>query len=92
MAQASGDEDVDAGAWPGVDTFEATITSADCEATSIVEAWILPEATADHTVDEHIVDPPRVVAHTPAAGSFKVTLVGGSSNVYGDWHIGWAHT
>jgi hypothetical protein len=64
--------------------------------------WILPATTADHTVDEHIVDPPHVYAHTPAIGSFQVTFVGrqdtfGSSNdtmgccFYGVWSIGYGH-
>jgi hypothetical protein len=45
------------------DNATATVTGqVGIVAGSLVEAWILPTATADHTVDEHWVDPPRVVA------------------------------
>ena len=72
---ASGATDVNVGAFPGVDSYTATIAAAGCTAASQVEAWILPAVTADHSVDEHLVDPPRVVAHSPASGSFSVTLI-----------------
>lgn len=72
---ASGATDIDVGAFPGVDSYTTTIAAAGCTAASQVEAWILPAATADHSVDEHLVDPPRVIAHSPAAGSFSVTLL-----------------
>src|SRR5262249_53924476 len=36
---------------------------------SLVEAWIVPAATADHSADEHIVDPPMITAGNIIAGT-----------------------
>ena len=56
----SGKTTVDFGAFPGSTHATATVTGqSGITATSRVEAWIMPEATADHTEDEHMVDPPR---------------------------------
>lgn len=52
---------IDFGAFPGKTHATKDITGqAGILAGSRVEAWIMPEATADHTEDEHMVDPPRV--------------------------------
>jgi hypothetical protein len=53
---ATGTVDLDFGAWPGkYDTTVAVTGQAGIVAGSLVEAWIRPEATADHSVDEHIM-------------------------------------
>ena len=36
---------------------------------SLVEAWVFPLGTADHSADEHVVDPPRVIASDIVAGT-----------------------
>ena len=36
---------------------------------SLVEAWVFPTATADHSADEHLIDPPRVIAGNVVAGT-----------------------
>lgn len=74
MAAASGELDVDAGALPGVESITVSVVAAGCTTSSQVEAWLIPKDTADHSLDEHLVDPPSVVAHSPLAGSFSVTL------------------
>jgi hypothetical protein len=65
----TGTATIDFGAFPGkADTSLAITGQAAILAGSYVEAWIRPTATADHTVDEHIVDAPRVVAGNISAG------------------------
>lgn len=48
---------------------------------SLVEAWIKYEASADHTGDEHLVEPIRLVAGT--------IVVGTSFVVYGFCDLGY---
>lgn len=66
---ASGAATLNFGAFPGsshatVDvTGQATILS-----TSLVEAWLFPAATADHSADEHIIETLKVIAGPPTAG------------------------
>lgn len=60
---ASGITSVNFGAYPG--TTEATVTvtgQAAILAGSIVGAWINPVVSADHSPDEHLVEPLRVMA------------------------------
>jgi hypothetical protein len=65
----TGTATIDFGAFPGkTDTSLAITGQAAIVAGSYVEAWIRPTATSDHTVDEHIVDAPRVVAGNISAG------------------------
>ena len=57
------------GAFPGVSDTVVTVTGQTAiVAGSLVEAWIRPIATADHDVDDHIFEPPRVVAANIVAG------------------------
>lgn len=61
---------VDFGAFPGVTDTTVTITGQTGIASgSLVEAWIFPTATADHSADEHWVDPPEVFAGNVVAGT-----------------------
>lgn len=61
---------IDFGAFPGsAYSFVAVTGQAGIVAGSLVEAWIRPVATADHTSDEHLVDPPRVIAGDIIAGT-----------------------
>jgi hypothetical protein len=66
---ASGTTTINFGAAPG--TFEASVAvtgQGSILAGSLVEAWIMPTATADHSADEHLIDPPRIIAGTVSAG------------------------
>lgn len=68
---------------------------------SLVEAWIIPSGTADHTIDEHQVDPPLVLAGNIVAGTgFTIYAYAPPSPVntqqfadvpkhYGLWAVGW---
>jgi len=54
---------VNFGAAPGSTDTTTTITGqTQIVAGSTVDAWIIAEATSDHSADEHWVDPPQIVA------------------------------
>jgi hypothetical protein len=65
---------LDFGAFPGASDASLAITGqAGIVAGSLVEAWILPANTADHTADEHIVETLRVTAgNIVAATGFTI--------------------
>jgi len=67
---AQGTTTVNFGTFPGAtDTSVAVTGQGSILATSLVEAWVFPVATADHSVDEHWVDGPQVVAGNIVAGT-----------------------
>ena len=67
---AGGKTTVDFGAFPGkTDATVAVTGQTGILAGSLVEAWIVPDATADHSADEHWVDPPMVFAGNIVAGT-----------------------
>lgn len=90
---ASGITTVDFGAWPGAPMASVAVTGqAAIVAGSLVEAWIRPATTADHSADEHIVDPPRVVgADIVAASGFTIHAMAPSNSgrFYGQWTVAW---
>jgi hypothetical protein len=71
---AQGTTTIDFGAFPGAsDTSIAVTGQAGIVAGSLVEAWIRPVATADHTADEHWVETIKVVAgNIVAATGFTI--------------------
>ena len=98
----SGTTTVDFGAFPGAsDTSVAVTGQAGIVAGSIVGAWLRPVATADHSVDEHVVETLRVEAGNIVAGTgFTIYAVNtnqisdprGSPRLYGLWTVAWAWT
>lgn len=72
---AQGTVTLDFGAFPGASDASVTVTGqAGIVAGSLVEAWIFPANTADHSVDEHILETIKVVAHSIVAGTgFTIT-------------------
>lgn len=91
---ASGQATVSAGVIGiGVDEIIQTIPATGISAVnSEVEAWIQPKDTAHHTVDEHIVEPLKVVAYNIVDNvSFDVRLFCENGRIYGDWNVAWAH-
>lgn len=67
---AQGTATVDFGAFPGTtDASVAVIGQTGIVAGSLAEAWIRPEATADHTADEHRVEQIEVLAADIVAGT-----------------------
>lgn len=71
---ASGITTIDFGAFPGAsDASVAVAGQAGIVAGSLVEAWIRPVATADHSADEHMVETIRVIAaNIVAATGFTI--------------------
>lgn len=71
---AQGTTTVNFGAFPGAGEATATIIGqGSILSGSLVEAWIMPTATADHSADEHWVDPPLVIAgNVVAATGFTI--------------------
>jgi hypothetical protein len=71
---AQGTATLDFGAFPGKsDTSVAVTGQASIVAGSLVEAWIRPEATADHSADEHMVETLKVFAgNIVAATGFTI--------------------
>ena len=66
----SGTATLNFGAFPGAsDTSVAVTGQAGIVSGSLVEAWIRPEATADHSADEHMLETIKVFAHTIVAGT-----------------------
>jgi hypothetical protein len=88
---------IDFGAFPGKTDVTVDIVASGITGLSLAEAWLFPAATADHTVDEHLVDGPRVFAHTITAGvGFKITAISSSSDetdflTYGLWSVAWVY-
>ena len=67
---AQGTTTVNFGTFPGATDASVNVTGqGSILATSLVEAWVFPAATADHSVDEHWVDGPQVVAGNVVAGT-----------------------
>lgn len=67
---AQGTAILDFGAFPGKSDASVAVTGqAAIGATSLVEAWIRPEATADHTADEHMLETLKVFAADIVAGT-----------------------
>ena len=61
---------LDFGAFPGKsDTSVAVTGQAGIVSGSLVEAWIRPDATADHSADEHMVETLKVFAANIIAGT-----------------------
>lgn len=61
---------IDFGAFPGKSDASVAITGqGGIVAGSAVEAWLRPVTTADHSVDEHLIDGPRIIAGNIVAGT-----------------------
>lgn len=87
---------IDFGAFPGgSDTSIAVTGQAAIVSGSKVDAWITPIATVDHTVDDHIAEPPRIYAGNIVAGvGFTIYAVCDNrfSDVlsFGKWTVNWS--
>ena len=59
---------LDFGAFPGASDAFLAVASAAIGAGNLVECWIFPAATADHSADEHICETIKVFAGNIVAG------------------------
>lgn len=86
------------GAFPGA--LDASVTITGGATGTLGEAWIVPVATADHSVDEHILAAPTIRAAAPSGGNLTIYGVAqsgegaGARNAsaprcYGLWTVGW---
>ncbi len=67
---AQGTATIDFGAFPGASDASVAVTGqTGITGTSLVEAWLYPSGTADHSADEHIVETIRVTAGNIVAGT-----------------------
>jgi hypothetical protein len=67
---AQGTATINFGAFPGQSDASVTVTGqAGILAGSLVEAWLFPTATADHSADEHVVETIEVKAGNIVAGT-----------------------
>lgn len=58
---------------------EVVVNEPSVKADTIVSAWLHPRATADHTVEEHLLAPIRIVAGPCTAGvGFTVYAICGA--------------
>ncbi len=91
---ATGTATLDFGSFPGAtDTTVAVTGQAAIVAGTLVEAWLRPIATATHSADEHMVEPPRVFAGNISAGT-GFTIYGFAEEpgrLYGTYTIAWAY-
>lgn len=97
---AQGTATLDFGAFPGKsDTSVAVTGQAAIVAGSLVEAWVRPVATSDHSADEHLVEELEVAAGNIVAGTgFTVyglhspswpSVGGQGTRLYGQWTVAW---
>lgn len=103
---ATGQTTIDFGAFPGKSDASVAVTGQTAILSgSFVEAWLTPVATADHSADEHLADPPRIAAGNIVAGTgftiyaFSQDFVPIQDTVqfnnnaprpYGLWTVNWA--
>ena len=67
---AQGTTTLDFGVFPGASDASVAVTGQTAIVDgSLVEAWIRPVATADHTADEHLVVQMKIVAGAIIAGT-----------------------
>lgn len=97
---AQGTAILDFGAFPGQSDTSIAVTGQTGIGTgSLVEAWIRPVATADHSADEHMVETLNIVASNISAGQgftiygFNTSQLndplGQGTRIYGQWNVGW---
>lgn len=95
---------VDFGAFPGSAFASVAIPdAAPADTAALLLAQVMPVATADHSADEHLVDPPLVTAVPDGSGNVIISAVPGvgfrlpqpaqdapDPMPYGKWSVGWA--
>lgn len=87
---------LDFGAFPGASDASISVAAPEVTSDTIVNAWLYPKATADHSVDEHHLAPIRVSASACTAGvGFTirgvVDAVGQATRTHGQWFVAWSY-
>jgi hypothetical protein len=83
--------ELDFGSYPGDTNITQTVTGQTAiVAGSVIEVYIEPKDTADHTIDEHIIEAPRVFAGLIVAGvGFSIYGMAIDDFAYGKWNVRW---
>ncbi len=83
----------DFGPYPGSSDTTVTVTGQPyISSTSVIEAWITPIATVDHSVDEHRVEEIQADADNIVSGvGFTVFVRTRNDLIYGKWSIAWEY-
>jgi hypothetical protein len=63
---------LDFGAFPGSNVAYVDVVTAGVIATSAVEAWIRPVASADHSAEDHVVAPMKVTGMYVSDGNIRI--------------------
>lgn len=91
-SSTTGSSDLDFGSSSTSSSSASLVVTGQTAITSLssVRVWVNPIATADHSVDEHILEPLRVFAHSidPGVG-FTITGVCDTGATYGTFSIAW---
>lgn len=87
---------IDFGAFPGSSDTQLVINGqAAIVAGSVVNAWLTPSATVDHSPDEHLVETIEILAGNIVAGTgFTIYAANtsqlGSTRISGQWQVAWS--
>jgi len=89
---ALGSATLDFGSFPGSGQASVAVTGQTAiVAGSKVEAWLRLASTAEHSADEHMVEPIKVTAGNIVAGTgftvYGEQLLGGLA--YATWNVDW---
>ena len=86
-----GTAQIDFGAHPGNTNVALDITGQGSIASGAeVDAWLSPADTADHSIDEHVVDGPTIMAGNVQAGvGFTIYGAAKEGRAYGLWNVSW---
>lgn len=83
---------IDFGAAPGNTNASVAVSSPAITGTQLTSAWIAPADTADHNVEEHVVEEIEVYAGPAQAGvGFTIYAVCRVGRAYGQFNIGWVY-
>lgn len=69
---ASGSTTINFGAFPGAYEKSVDVATVGVVAASLIEAWVLPIATVDHTADEHIIERIKVTGVFLSNGNIRI--------------------
>lgn len=69
---AQGTSSLDFGAFPGSNVAYTDVAAAGVISTSAIEAWIRPEASADHTDTDHVAAAMNVIAQFVSNDNIRI--------------------
>ena len=86
---ATGTAVLNFGAFPGKGEAELDVSMPGLLSTSLIEAWIRPETTTDHSADEHVIEDFMVDAVFLSAGTARIVLHPRDGRCYGLYNTNW---